>query len=170
MGKRSNFRRSPNDLYNTPYEAVLPLIPHLPPNVQYCEPCAGEGHLIRSLWKHGHRCVASFDIDPQHGYTQIDASFLATADLNNATHIITNPPWTRPILHNLINKFTAMRPTWLLFDADWAHTVQARHYMPYCNMMISVGRVKWFGKTVGKDNACWYLFDSPTNQTRFVGR
>jgi hypothetical protein len=170
MGKRSNFQRKPHDLYNTPYEALLPLLPHLPKNTQYCEPCAGEGHLIRSLWKHGHRCVSSFDIDPQHGYTQLDAAFMTVDDLKGATHIITNPPWKRPILHQLIDRFVCMRPTWLLFDADWAHTEQAKPYMTYCHMIVAVGRVKWFGNTVGKENACWYLFDSPTNQTRFVGR
>ena len=170
MGKRSNFKRSSNDLYNTPYEAVLPLLPHLPKNASYCEPCAGMGNLIRHLYKHGHRCVASFDIDPQHGYKEMDASFLTMQDLRGADYIITNPPWTRPVLHCLIDKFTAMKPTWLLFDADWAHTAQSAPYMPYCHKIVSVGRVKWFGNTVGKDNACWYLFDSPTNQTSFIGR
>jgi len=30
MGKRSNFERKPRDYYQTPFEAVKPLLPHLP--------------------------------------------------------------------------------------------------------------------------------------------
>jgi hypothetical protein len=38
---------------------------------------------------------------------------------------ITNPPWDRKILHRLIERFSAVGPTWLLFDADWMHTKQS---------------------------------------------
>ena len=170
MGKRSDFERMKNDLYSTPYEAVLPLIPHLERGTRFCEPCAGEGALIKHLNKHGHVCVSAFDVDPQHNYPVLDASFLTMDDVRDADFIITNPPWKREVLQNLIDRFVVMRPTWLLFDADWVHTRQSMAYMPYCHKVVSIGRVRWFGNTVGKDNACWYLFDSPTNQTRFVGR
>ena len=45
MGKRSNFERIERDYYPTPYEAVLPLIPHLKRHgiETFAEPCAGDG-------------------------------------------------------------------------------------------------------------------------------
>lgn len=49
MGKRSNFKREQFDFYPTPLSAVIPLLPHLPKEVSFCEPCAGEGHLIWHL-------------------------------------------------------------------------------------------------------------------------
>lgn len=38
MGKRSSFRRMKNDAYDTPVEAVLPLISHLPDRFTFDEP------------------------------------------------------------------------------------------------------------------------------------
>ncbi len=60
-----------------------------------------------------------------------------------------------------------LAPCWLLFDADWAHTVQSYdpiNIIGYCTDIVPVGRLKWFeredGKnTKGKDNTCWYRFD-----------
>jgi hypothetical protein len=81
-------------------------------------------------------------------------------DFSNLT-IITNPPWDRPILHRMIQKVVEQNATaWLLFDADWWHTKQARPYKPFCEMVISVGRVKWIegSKSTGKDNCAWYKF------------
>jgi hypothetical protein len=71
----------------------------------------------------------------------------------NGQFIITNPPWDRTILHEMIPHFTSMRPTWLLFDADWLFTLQSE--------VVAVGRVKWIpdSKSQGKDNASWYYFD-----------
>ena len=65
--------------------------------------------------------------------------------------------------------FRNFRPTWLLFDADWAHTKQARPYLKYCDKIVSVGRVKWIpdSKMTGKDNCAWYLFLKDECQTKF---
>lgn len=167
MGKRSDLDRKPMDFYSTPYEAVLPLLNHLAPETRFCEPCAGEGHLIAHLERHGHRCVASYDADAGSRYQHHDAAFLSQEDVEGATHIITNPPWGRPVLHQIIERCAMLRPTWLLFDADWAYTKQARFYLERCHKIVVVGRVKWFGGTVGKDNCSWYLFGSPTKETRF---
>ena len=83
---------------------------------------------------------------------------------------ITNPPWDRKILHPLIKHLSNMAPTWLLFDADWMHTRQSRKYIKHCSMIVSVGRIKWFGNMTGKDNCAWYLFDKETTSTKFIGR
>ena len=93
------------------------------------------------------------------------------ADVSACDICITNPPWYRKILHPMIEHLAEQTPTWLLFDADWMHTKQAMQYLPFCRKIVSVGRVKWFGDTSGKDNCCWYLFSKQrTNDIKFYGR
>jgi len=148
MGKRSSFKRIPRDFYPTPKAAVVPLIPHLPAEFSYWEPCAGDIPQADAL-----------DAQPSHR-TAVD-------------YIITNPPWDRKILHPMIERFSAMRPTWLLFDADWAHTKQSAPFIPWLQKIVSVGRVKWIpdSKMTGKDNCAWYLFNQhASGNTEFVGR
>jgi hypothetical protein len=157
MGKRSTFKRRPQDAYDTPYKAILPLLEHLDP-CEFVEPCAGNGLLIGHLERHGFSCVGAFDTHPRDGRVSLgDATRLRQTEHVN----ITNPPWTRAILHPIIHNLAAGAPTWLLFDADWAHTVQAIPYMPYCRKIVSVGRLKWIEDSAhtGKDNVAWYLFD-----------
>ena len=86
---------------------------------------------------------------------------------------ITNPPWERKFLHQFIETWIDICPTWLLFDADWMHTKQSAVLMTYCKKIVSVGRVKWIegSKNTGKDNCCWYLFDKKCLEpTQFYGR
>jgi hypothetical protein len=93
--------------------------------------------------------------------------------LLESNYIITNPPWDRKVLHPMINHFAPLKPTWLLFDADWMHTKQSQPYMPFLHKIVSVGRIKWFGNMTGKDNCAWYLFDAqtpPVFGTTFYGR
>lgn len=160
MGKRSSFERRPMDFYATPEAAVLPLLPWLPANARFCEPCAGQGDLIRHLMAHGHSCVSACDLSPDTPYPEKDALRLERADIDTANYIITNPPWSRDVLHPMIMAFKDIALTWLLFDADWMHTKQSKPYMQYCRMIVSVGRIKWIAdsKHTGKDNCAWYLF------------
>jgi len=172
MGKRSDFDRVPRDFYPTPIEAVKPLIGHVG-RASFVEPCAGNGALIDHLKAAGLTCIHAFDIYPKrHDIRQKDAMH-AGESLLDADCIITNPPWKRSILHPMIEHFSAMRPTWLLFDADWMHTKQAAPYLKLCRKIVSVGRVKWIpdSKHTGKDNCAWYLFDANTiGDVRFFGR
>ena len=178
MGKRSNFERVERDYYPTPYEAVVPLLEHLGTGLRFIEPCAGDGRLIDHLERHGNECVLSIDIEPRRedickGFAGDVYDWVVDGDYGHIDYIITNPPWRRGILHNLIHKFTIVAPTWLLFDADWMHTKQAAPYLPKLAKIVSVGRVKWIegSKMTGKDNCCWYLFtDVPNNHTQFYGR
>jgi len=158
MGKRSSFEKRPHDTYPTPHKGVLPLLPHLRPCTRFTEPCAGSFALAAHLTAHGHLCLSATDI--QHGES-VDALSL---DRCVGDCFITNPPWSRHILHPMIGHLSAIAPTWLLFDADWFHTQQSRPYLPYLHSVISVGRLRWIPGTTcdGKDNCCWYLFDQTT--------
>lgn len=168
MGKRSNFERNPRDYYPTPYQAVINLLPFLEENTLFVEPCAGDGRLIDHLERHGHKCIAAYDIEPKRKDI-IEGDALELLLVGKNSKIITNPPWDRKILHPMINHFIGIAPTWLLFDADWAHTKQAKPYLKYCDMIVSVGRVKWIegSKMTGKENAAWYLFCPHECETKF---
>jgi hypothetical protein len=171
MGKRSTFERAPRDFYPTPPEAVTPLLRHLARNTVYSEPCAGDGALIRHLAPAA-LCSDAMDIEPRDAFIrQGDA---LTADLGNPQTFITNPPWSRDVLHPLIIRLSDIAPTWLLFDADWIHTRQAVPFLPRLRRIVSVGRVKWIPDSpfTGKDNCCWYLFDRPDTEraVAFYGR
>jgi hypothetical protein len=175
MGKRSNFERKPRDYYQTPFEAVKPLLPHLPDDFKFAEPCAGDGALVEHLET---KCVCMWasDIEPQSdGIHESPYDKLGFDELIESDYVITNPPWDRTILHHMIDFFAPKIETWLLFDADWMHTKQSRKYMTMCKKIVSVGRIKWFGNMTGKDNCAWYLFGNeyriPTaTPTKFYGR
>ena len=170
MGKRSDFERKPRDFYPTPMEAVEPLLPHLPEDFLFAEPCAGNGALIKHLETKG-ICMWASDIEPQaKGICECDYSDIGFDELIESEYVITNPPWDRKILHPMIEYFAPRIRTWLLFDADWMHTKQSAPYMKMCSKIVSVGRIKWFGNMTGKDNCVWYLFDRKVNNTIFYGR
>lgn len=174
MGKRSAFERIPRDFYPTPYEAVVPLLAHLPPASRVIEPCAGDGRLVDHLTAAGHSCVFAGDIEPQREDVECgNALSLVTGWRGAADIIVTNPPWGRGELHPLIGHLSAILPTWLLFDADWMHTRQSTPFMPWLRKIVSVGRVKWIADSpfTGKDNCCWYLFDQTSESpAQFIGR
>ena len=172
MGKRSAFERKPRDFYPTPKEAIEPLIPHLPKMGLFAEPCAGDGRLIDCIEKLSNlHCYLAIDIEPRRD--DVGEGNVLTVDVNECDLTITNPPWDRAILHPMIEHLSKQKPTWLLFDADWMHTKQSIPYLRYLHKIVSVGRIKWFGNTTGKDNCAWYLFDAqtpPIMGTFFYGR
>ena len=173
MGKRSNFKRRERDFYPTPPSAVKPLVPHIEDRATFIEPCAGNGALIDHLSAAGLRCCAAFDIFPKRHDVRMKDALSAESSLRDAEYIITNPPWSRDILHRMIVHFSDQRPTWLLFDADWMHTKQAAPYLPRLRKVVSVGRVKWIPDSphTGKDNCAWHLFDKPSDRpAEFFGR
>jgi hypothetical protein len=176
MGKRSSFDRRERDFYPTPVEAVAPLLPHLKHGDMFVEPCAGDGALVRHLEGAGLSCKWAADIEPRADWiSREDAladAFWPHCDAS-VEYIITNPPWSRDVLHPLIELFSNQKPTWLLFDADWAHTRQAAPFASRLRRIVSVGRVKWIADSpfTGKDNCAWYLFDRPSSaDVRFFMR
>ena len=167
MGKRSNFARRKADAYVTPYRAVPPLIPFLDGIKTFAAPCAGTGALVRHLESFGLVCVYQNDIA-----WGVDA-LQYPPPLGPFDAIIENPPWTRSILHSMIDLFQGIAPTWLLFDADWAHTRQAVPYLDQCSHIVAIGRQKWIdgSRWVGKDNAAWHRFDiNHEGGPRFFGQ
>ena len=149
MGKRSDFERKPRDFYETPIEAVLPLIPHLGYDFTFTEPCAGAGVLINHLEDNGGKCNFASDIVPQRGDIHMrDYAEIDTKNVLETDYIITNPPWNRILLHPMIEHFSSLCPTWLLFDADWIHTKQSVPYITNLHKIVSVGRVRWFEKII----------------------
>lgn len=155
MGKRSSFARRPMDDYPTiDARAVRALAPYVHGIQTFAEPCCGAGDLVRMLETLGLICVYAGDI-------KIGKDALATSDFNCAEAIISNTPWTRDILHRMILHFQRIAPTFLLFDADWAHTRQAIPFMDQCSHIVAIGRLRWIpdSKFTGKDNCAWYRFD-----------
>lgn len=157
MGKRSDFPRRKHDAYQTPHKAVPPVVPFLRADgiVTFDEPCDGLGDLVDHLSCYGFTCLYRGDI--QRGSDALDVkAFKGDA-------VITNPPWTRRLLHPLLWHFMAAAPvTWLLFDSDWAHTAQAAPFLPHCSHIVSAGRQRWIpgSKHSAKDNAAWYRFQA----------
>ncbi len=150
MGKRSSFPRRVGDTYQTPLAAVVPLVPHLRDVRSFAEPCCGDGDLVRHLESFGLRCSYAGDILKGQ-----DALLIPRFE----APVITNPPWTRDLLHRLIEHFIASAPfAWLLFDANWAHTRQSRQLIRHCSRVLPIGRVRWIPDSpyVGKDDAAWF--------------
>ena len=174
LAKRSEFDRIPRDFYPTPIEAVYPLYKYLEgSSKRFVEPCAGDGRLVRHIERMGHQCIYKADIEPMaDDINKSDALFFNNG-YPECDLIITNPPWTREILHPMIDVFIAHAPTWLLFDAGWMFTEQARPYLIHCKCIVAIPRVKWIeGSEHGAmDDCCWYLFDrSWSSGTVFIGR
>jgi|SRR6476620_6888226 hypothetical protein len=94
MGKRSpgQFERKPQDL--TPRR----LMPWLRGIRTFAEPCHGYSDLARYLESHGLRCVYRRDIRTGQDALEVDA-------YNDADVIITNPPYSRELMHPLILHF-----------------------------------------------------------------
>jgi hypothetical protein len=179
MAKRSAgaFKRVKGDYYRTwDPRAVAPLLPELPPGCPFIEPCAGDGILAHHLVVAGHELVFASDVEPKDRsvgvFDALDLNVTNVWDWATGPagislgrmgdlKIITNPAWARPLLHELISHFARIADTWVLFDADWAHTEQAPPLLAFCHRIVAVGRVKWFegSRWQGKDNAAWYNFD-----------
>jgi len=155
MGKRSAFPRKARDLYPSPYSVVPALIPHLGIK-RFAEPCAGHGDLVRHLESFGLECIYRDDIS-----TGADA--LARRSYGSGEYvIITNPPHTRNLMHQLIEHFQAIAPVWLLIDLDWVANKQAVPYLRHCSDVVIIGRVKWIPDSpyTGKENYSWIRFDA----------
>lgn len=159
MGKRSSFARRKNDAYDTwDARALPPLLPFLQPGTRFIEPCAGNGTLLDQLEAAGHVCVGAYDIEPRRW--DIEVADACTVRLPPGAVSITNPPWTRAIMHPMLANLADQGPTWALFDAAWAFTRQAGPLLGSCHAIVVVGRLQWEPGTDhdSQDDCAWYLF------------
>lgn len=176
MAKRSDFERVERDYYRTfDPKAGVALEAFIDPGLRYIEPFAGAGDLVNQLTYAN--CIIKTDIEPQaDDIPQRDAFSYTKDELYGLgiEAIITNPPWARPILHKTINHFALMVPTWLLLDANWIWTKQAKPYIEqYLTDIVTIGRLKWIPNTTmsGKDDCAWMRFSNDKSEpTRFFGR
>jgi hypothetical protein len=159
MGKHNTkFGQIPYDLFQTPPAPVLELVPHLKAAgiESFTEPCGdADGPLVRTLEAAGFRCVYAGDIR----YGQ-DA--LAQRHYNDADAIITNLPYTRADMHELIEHFidVGLR-CFLLIDHAWPATQWSGPFLQHCIEIIPVKRITWFEGTTDteKRSHCWYHLD-----------
>lgn len=168
MSKRTQgLTRRAHDSYDTPAHAVSELLKHLLPITAFIEPCAGSGQLRDFLVEKGHWCTQSTDIFPRG--KRIGTADAATEQYPRsiASCFITNPPWTRELLHPIIENLSNQLPTWLLFDSDWAVNAKTpKHLLDRCERIVAQGRVRWMlGQPGDKghssvDNVSWYRFDA----------
>ena len=118
--------------------------------------------MIRHMLAAGHPCGWCADLEPRgDGIPSFDALAI---EHSPSGCFITNPPWSRPILHALIDHLSKLAPTWMLIDANWANTKQSAPLIPYCRIIQPVGRLIWMPgtKMTGKDDCAWFLFDQTT--------
>lgn len=164
MGKRTDhFARRRHDAYLTiDQRAYPPLLPFLSGVQTFAEPCAGEGHIVRALTAHGLACVYKGDI---RATPPGDALKLTRRTMKDPDVIVTNPPWTRRLLHQMISRFRRIAPTWLLFDSDWMFNAQAAQFLAHCSHIVAVGRLRWIEGTKRQslENCAWYRFDDGTH-------
>lgn len=166
MGKRSKFERVERDFYPTPRKAVIPLVSHLPNDFTFAEPCVGKYDLVNHLQDLIPYSACGYASDIDQGD---DALNLTEEDVKYCDYIITNPPWTRSILHPLIDRCRGLRPSRSNHVGGWAFTKQAIPYLKYCSDIVVVGRVKWIpdSKFAGKDDCAWYKFINKETETKF---
>ena len=99
MTKRTfgKFTKRKQDAYYTPANAVEPLQLHLDSH-RYIEPCWGDGAIPRAI---GVDPVYAYDINGNAPDGDMDATTTMYATFGT-DYFITNPPWTRDILHPLM--------------------------------------------------------------------
>lgn len=169
MGKRSNtkegtyqaFERKSRDFYGTvDPDAVKPLLPFITGKT-FAEPCYGQGNLVELLEQEGILTFFCSDIEPHEDLDRcIPAQELLDDHVRDCDLIITNPPFSWPLLKPLLDHLPTLKPTWLLLPADVIHNKRMAPYMEKCSYIVSVGRLWWQpNKIKGVDNYVWLLLD-----------
>jgi hypothetical protein len=173
--RQSRFEKKPLDAYDTiDPRAVAALLPHLPRQSRFVEPCAGKGDLIRQLEAAGHKCVLAMDIAPRAAGIEQQDALAEKWSADAANYIITNPPFEWPLVKDLLDAFATRSLAWVLLEAGFAHTRRAGPLIQRCRKIVTIGRLRWeegSPHSSTKDYA-WYQFGmtaSPGNAPAFYG-
>lgn len=173
MGKTSSngrFVRKQNEKYFTiDARAVEPLLQLLKPGTRFVEPCAGAGHLIRHLERHGHICATASDIDPEENEARPGLP-IYDGDVRQLTMLphpvecfITNPPWdrSRKLFWEIVDHCMRLMPTWILHSHSTLAAASAAPYLRHAVMTTPTPRLQWEPGTEGTSSqpTCWTLFD-----------
>lgn len=155
----------------TPYAGVPALMQHLPKVFTYCEPCVGRGDLIKHMshFRKGAILTQAYDTHPLIDDVRLlDTRYLTADDTTSPIHgeadfIITNPPWIKEMMEPMLLRWPQLKPTWVLVNATFLHTLWGARIMPYCHKIVSIGRIQWIpgSKGTGLVDACWLLLDKP---------
>lgn len=167
--RQSRYAKKDRCAYDTTDpRAVAALRPHIRHLTRFIEPCAGKGDLVRQLQAIGLQCVDQFDIAPRaEGIRQQDALEWQAPPFNRPP-IITNPPFSWPLLGQLISHWLLQADSiWLLLPANFAHRSTRAHLMRHCRQIVSIGQMRWEpdSKHQSVDIFAWYEF-SPFGSER----
>lgn len=174
MGKRSSFEKVPKEFYpTTDPNAVVPLVRFIRGRT-YAEPCYGNGDL-EDLLVDVATCKWRSDVRETVSSSKVTGALSITAkDIADCDLILTNPPFSKPVLLPMLDHFISLKETWLLLPADYMHNSYFGSYMRRCKSVVSIGRLRWFkdSKASSTDNFCWYFWPkgATQEQTRFYGR
>jgi hypothetical protein len=80
-------------------------LPHLTPCTRFIEPCCGHGWLVGHLKRAGHVLVGAFALPH-------DAR-VKRYPIEDGVVFVTNPPWRRDVLHEVVVNLSDQAPTWL---------------------------------------------------------
>lgn len=146
MGKRGEkHERSPRDLYETiDPRAMRALDPHVDKAVPFIEPCAGGGALVDQLVGAGLKLHYACDIVPlRDDIATCDAREVIS--LEGRRQFITNPPFVRSLMHEIMLHCARQAPSWFLVESDWLITQQAAPIIKrHATDIVAIGRLKWF--------------------------
>jgi hypothetical protein len=162
LGKRSDYKRVPQDLYETPLSAVTALLPWLEPATRFVEPCVGRGALAEHLKRAGHILVGAHDLPD-------DARVMRYSAFKDDNVVaISNPPyWGRPRdLHALIGNVSDQATFWALLQHDWLANAGSGEIGSRVRRIVPVGRVKLIpdSPSTGMDNVVWVKFTRPSDE------
>lgn len=181
MGKRGDtYERSPRDLYETvDPRAVAALLPHVDRSLPFVEPCAGAGALIDGLVAAGLISLGGIDIHPLRDDIMTGDVLTLQKQEWHRYQIITNPPFTRALMHEIMLHCALQVPSWFLVEADWLMTQQAAKIIKdHGSDVVAIGRLKWFRKGDPRDkgndpmdNFVWlHLVPEPFGACKFWPR
>ena len=156
MGKRSDYERVPQDLYETPMSAVTALLPWFEPATRFVEPCVGRGALVGHLKRAEHVLVAAYDLPDDAGHAHYAAFEDGPKDLHTLLANISNQTTLRALLQH-----------------DWLANLGSGEMAPRAGRIVPVGRVKFIPDSPhsGMENVVWVKFTRPSDEpTVFVFR